>query len=42
MNNNGDSQITLNVDGFACIDILAMNVRQVAPFFETKMEKAFA
>lgn len=42
MNNNGDSQITLNVDSFACIDIFAISVRQVAPFAETKMKKSFA
>ena len=42
MNNNGDSQIMLNIDSFACIDILAINARQDAPLAESKMEKAFA
>lgn len=42
MNNNGDSQIELNVDSFVCTDILAINARQAAPFAETQMEKAFA
>jgi len=42
MHNNGDSQGMLNIDSFACIDILTINARQAAPFAETKIKKSFA
>jgi len=42
MNTNGDSQITLGIDSFACTDSLAISTRQIAPFAETEMEKAVA
>ena len=42
MHNNGVGRGKLNLDSFACTDILAINERQAAPFAETNMEQPFA